>query len=48
MDLDNQSCSPSQPAVLHGKNFHIGHYVQTFQPHFFIPAMLIDTINLEN
>ena len=30
-------------AILSGRNFNIGHYTQTFQPNFFIPAMLIGT-----
>ena len=29
-----------------GKNLSIGHCLQTEQPNFFIPAVLIDTINL--
>ena len=35
--IDNELCS----AVLYGKNFSIGNYTQTFQPIFFIPAMLL-------
>ena len=35
----------SQPAVLCVKNLNIGHYTQTVQPNFFIPALLIDTID---
>ena len=35
----------SQPAILGGKNVNIGHYVQIVQPIFFIPTMLIDTID---
>ena len=31
---------------LYGKEFNIEHYVQTFQPDFFLPAMLIGTIDL--
>ena len=34
-----------QPANLHGKNFNVGHCMQAFQPHIFIPAMLIGTMN---
>ena len=30
---------------MHGKGFNVGHYTQTFQAIFFIPAMLIGTIN---
>ena len=33
-------------AVLHGKNFNIGHYTQTCQSIFFIPALLISTVNV--
>ena len=35
----------SQSAFLHGKNFNIGYYTQTTQQKFFIPAMLIGTID---
>ena len=28
------------PAVLRGKSFNVGHYPQTVQPHFVIPAIL--------
>ena len=37
-------CQAGWPAVLHGKNFNIGHYMQTVQPKFLIPAMFIGTI----
>ena len=30
---------------MRGKNFNVGHYMQTFQPIFLIPAMLIGTID---
>ena len=35
-----------RPAVLHSKNVNVGHYESTFQPFFFVPAMLIGTIGL--
>ena len=36
----NESCSPSQPDVLHGKNFNVGLYMQTFQPSFlYLPSV---------
>ena len=44
MDLCNELCSAGQPAILHGENFNVGHYTQTFQPNLFIRAILIDTI----
>ena len=31
--------------VLHGKNFNVGHYMQTFQPDVCTPAMLIGTVD---
>ena len=31
-------------AVLHGKNFNVGHYTQIFQRNIFIPAMPIGTV----
>ena len=34
-----------QPDVLHGKNFNVGHYKQTVQPNFIIPATLVGTID---
>ena len=37
-----------RPPVLRGKTFNIGHYTQTFQLKFFIPAMLIDSIDFYN
>ena len=40
MDLCNQSC---WLAILCGKNFNPGHYVQIVQPNFPIPAMFIGT-----
>ena len=46
MDLCNESCSSGWPTVLSGKIFNVGHYRQTIQPNFFIPAMLIGTIDL--
>ena len=33
------------PAILRSKNFNVGHYTQTFQPVFFIPAMLKGSID---
>ena len=36
----------SRRAVLCGKNFNIGCYMETFQPDCFVPAMLVGTINL--
>ena len=33
------------PAILLGKNFIVVHYMQTVQPNFFIPAILIGTID---
>ena len=32
--------------VLHGKNFKVGQYMQSFQPDFVIPSMLIDTSDI--
>ena len=29
MDLCNALCLAGQPAVLHGKSFSVGHYLQT-------------------
>ena len=34
-----------RPAILSGKNFNIEHYTKTVRPIFFIPAMLIGTID---
>ena len=45
IDLCNEVCSSSGPAVLHGKNLNVGYYTQTFKPIFFIPAMLMSTID---
>ena len=42
VDLCNESSTC--PPVLYGKNFNVGQYMQTFQPTFFIPALLIGTI----
>ena len=33
-----------RPAVARGKFFSIGHYTQTFQPKFFVPALPIAII----
>ena len=42
MDLCNESCSSGwRLTVLHGKNFSVGHYMQT-------DAVLIGTINLNH
>ena len=38
-------CLSGQLSFMHGKNFNIGQYSQSFQPMFFIPAMLIGTID---
>ena len=43
MDLCNEPCSFGWLAIFHTKN--IGHYMQTVQPIFFIPAMLFGTID---
>ena len=45
MDLCNESCSSGRPTVLHGKNDNVGHYMQTVQPFFFIPATLIGAVD---
>ena len=45
MDLFGKLCSSDQPTIMHGKNFNTGHYTQTFQPMFFIPAIHIGTID---
>ena len=34
-----------QSAILHGKNFTVGHSMQTMQPNLLVPAMLIGTID---
>ena len=48
MDLCSGSCLSVQPTVcpviMCGKNCNFGYYMQTFQPTFFVPAMLIGTI----
>ena len=52
MGLCNESCSSiylsGWPAVLHGKNFDIGYYMQTVtvQPNLIIPAICIGSIDL--
>ena len=33
-------------AVLDGKDFNIGHFVRAFEPTSFIPAILMDTMDL--
>ena len=33
------------PNVLHGENVNVGHYTQTVEPNFIIPAMFIGTID---
>ena len=38
-------CNESYSAVFCGKNVNVGHYTRTVQPIFFIPAMLISTID---
>ena len=45
MVLYSESSLSGWPAVLCGKNFNIGHYMQTVQPNFVIPVMLIGTID---
>ena len=32
-------------SILHGKDFSVGHYMQAFQPNFFMHAMLVGTIS---
>ena len=39
-----QSSLSGKLAVLHGRNFNMGCYAQSFQPKFFIPAKLLGTI----
>ena len=41
IDLCTELCLPSWLAVVHGKNFNVGHYMKIYQPNFSIPAMLI-------
>ena len=38
-------CPAIWPAILRGKNFNVGCYKQTVQLNFFIPAMLIGTVD---
>ena len=38
-------CQTGQPAVIVARSFNTGQQAQTFQPNFFMPAMLIDTID---
>ena len=38
-------CPVGRPAVLRDKNFNVGHCMQTVQPIFFMPPMLIGTID---
>ena len=35
---------PGRPAVVHGKTVEVGYYTQNVQPSYFLPAMLIGTI----
>ena len=44
----NHGCPAGQPVVLCGKNFNIGHHTQTVQPSFYIPTMLIGTIDFNH
>ena len=37
-------CSESRSSSRLAKNFNVGHYMQTFQPNLFMPAMHIGTI----
>ena len=48
MDLCNQSCSSGQSAILHGKNFILAHYRQTFQQNSLLPAMFVSTIDFNH
>ena len=46
MDLCNQFCPAGMPACcLVWQNFKIEHYIQTFQPNSFVPAMFTGTIS---
>ena len=49
MDLCNESRSSgwlsSWLAVFYGKNFNTGRYMQTVQPNFLIPAMLVGSVD---
>ena len=45
MDICNESCLAGELAILRGKNFNIGHDMQTVPPHYLIPAMHIGTID---
>ena len=38
-------CPSGQPAALLGKRLNVGHCTQTIQPNFFIPGMLVGTID---
>ena len=35
MDICDELCLSNQPAILHGKNFNVGHYMQTVLPVLF-------------
>ena len=35
-----------RPSALHGKDFNVGHYAQTFQPHSFILDAFIGTVDI--
>ena len=41
-------CSELCLAILHGKNLNIGHHTQSFQLFFFIPVVLISTIDFDH
>ena len=41
-------CLAGRLAVLHGKNFNVGHYTHVFQLNSVIPAMLLGTIGFYN
>ena len=45
MNLCIELCKASQPDILHVKNLNVSHYMQTFQPNCFIPAILLSTID---
>ena len=48
LELCNLLCSFGQLTVLQSKNFNVGHYMQTFLPKVFIPAMPIGIIDFHD
>ena len=48
MDKCFELCLCGWPAVLRGKSFSVGQYRQAVQPNFFLPAMLIGTIDFKH